>query len=248
LAKIICGLAAVYGTIEIIKTFFRFGLIIMPMFKNWEKNSLAPDNQGLPKPQKNAVLALAALAVFIVVFWAWQMQSHIKAPFDYGKTTETDGTAEEEYNKLLKNADTDKDGLSDYDEIYTYKTSPYLEDTDSDGLSDKKEIDNGTNPVCPEGKDCAAAIDTSAVATTSAAVVSDNSTTSTNTTVTLNSSTINETILQNVLDGKSDAATLRQFLLSGGASQEELNLISDEDLLKSYQETLKNQNANTTNE
>jgi len=218
----------------------------MPMFKNWEKNSLAPDNQGLPKPQKNAVLALAALAVFIVVFWAWQMQSHIKAPFDYGKTTETDGTAEEEYNKLLKNADTDKDGLSDYDEIYTYKTSPYLEDTDSDGLSDKKEIDNGTNPVCPEGKDCAAAIDTSAVATTSATTVLNTGSASSevNTVITIGSSTVSEAALQNILDGKGDAATLRQFLLSGGASQEELDLISDEDLLKSYQETLESQNAN----
>jgi hypothetical protein len=216
------------------------------MFKNWEKNSLAPDNQGLPKPQKNAVLALAALAVFIVVFWAWQMQSHIKAPFDYGKTTETDGTAEEEYNKLLKNADTDNDGLSDYDEIYTYKTSPYLEDTDSDGLSDKKEIDNGTNPVCPEGKDCAAAIDTSAVATTSATTVLNTGSASSevNTVITIGSSTVSEAALQNILDGKGDAATLRQFLLSGGASQEELDLISDEDLLKSYQETLESQNAN----
>jgi hypothetical protein len=210
------------------------------MFKNWEKNSLAPDNQGLPKPQKNAVLALAALAVFIVVFWAWQMQSHIKAPFDYGKTTETDGTAEEEYNKLLKNADTDKDGLSDYDEIYTYKTSPYLEDTDSDGLSDKKEIDNGTNPVCPEGKDCAAAIDTSAATVLNTGSASSEA----NTVITLGSSTVSEAALQNILDGKGDAATLRQFLLSGGASQEELNLISDEDLLKSNQETLESQNAN----
>lgn len=229
-----------------------FGLIIMPMFKNreknWERNNLASDNQGLPKPQKNAVIILAALAVFVVVFWAWQIQSHIKAPFSYEKISDASGTAEEEYNKLLKNADTDKDGLSDYDEIYTYETSPYLEDTDSDGLSDQKEVDTGTNPVCPEGKDCAAAIDTSAVATTSAAVSNDNSTTGAGTSAVLDSSAISETVLQNVLDGKGDAATLRQFLLSGGASQEELNLISDEELLKSYQETLKNQSTATASE
>ncbi len=54
----------------------------------------------------------------------------------------------------LQNQDTDKDGLSDYDEMYIYKTSPYLPDTDSDGYLDKEEIDGGFDPLCPKGQDC----------------------------------------------------------------------------------------------
>jgi hypothetical protein len=55
----------------------------------------------------------------------------------------------------LKTQDTDGDGLSDYDEIYVYHTSPYLKDTDSDGIDDKTEVTNGTDPNCPAGKQCA---------------------------------------------------------------------------------------------
>jgi hypothetical protein len=42
----------------------------------------------------------------------------------------------------------------DYDELYVYKTSPYLSDSDSDGFDDNTEILSNHNPNCPEGKDC----------------------------------------------------------------------------------------------
>ncbi|MEI8361562.1 MAG: hypothetical protein WCG01_05505 [bacterium] len=45
------------------------------------------------------------------------------------------------------NKDTDKDGLSDFDEIKKYKTNPLKRDTDGDGLSDKNEIYIGANPL-----------------------------------------------------------------------------------------------------
>ena len=54
----------------------------------------------------------------------------------------------------LKTKDTDGDGLSDYDELYAFHTSPYLKDTDGDGLNDKQEIDAGTDPNCPKGQVC----------------------------------------------------------------------------------------------
>ena len=66
----------------------------------------------------------------------------------------------------LSKIDTDKDGLSDYDETTAYGTSPYLTDTDSDGTSDAKEIEQGKNPNCPEGKTCALATTPGATATT----------------------------------------------------------------------------------
>jgi len=210
----------------------------MPMLKNWRGNKTDLNSKGLPRPQKNAVIILAAIAVFIVVFWAWQMSAHINRPFNYKLASSGADTSQEDYNKLLKNTDTDHDGLSDYDEIYTYKTSPYLDDTDSDSLSDKKETDNGTNPNCPQGKDCSAVIDTTAAMTITASGASVSVDSLTN----LDSTGADETALQNVLNGTSDAATLRQLLISGGASAEELNQISDTDLMKNYQELLRSQN------
>lgn len=47
--------------------------------------------------------------------------------------------------------DTDRDGLSDYDEINTHHTNPNQIDTDEDGLSDKDEIrTRHTDPTDPD--------------------------------------------------------------------------------------------------
>lgn len=216
-----------------------FSLIIMPLPKNWEENKTDPNFKGLFKSQKNTVIILAASAVFIIVFGVWQVSARINRPFNYQATTATD-SSDADYNNLLKNTDTDQDGLSDYDEIYVYKTSPYLEDTDSDGLPDKKEVDNGTDPNCPQGKDCSAAIDTSAAATINASSTPADADSSTG----LNSTSASETALQNALNGQSDAAALRQLLIESGASAEELSQISDADLMRSYQETLQSQTSN----
>jgi hypothetical protein len=43
--------------------------------------------------------------------------------------------------------DTDKDGISDYDEVSIYKTDPLVADTDSDGYVDGAEILSGYNPT-----------------------------------------------------------------------------------------------------
>lgn len=43
--------------------------------------------------------------------------------------------------------DTDKDGLSDYDEVIVHNTNPLVFDTDEDGVSDAKEIEMGVDPL-----------------------------------------------------------------------------------------------------
>lgn len=47
-------------------------------------------------------------------------------------------------------ANTDGDGLSDFDEIYLYKTNPTVNDTDGDGLLDSDEPGIGTDPNNPD--------------------------------------------------------------------------------------------------
>lgn len=49
-------------------------------------------------------------------------------------------------------ADTDRDGLSDYYEIYESKTDPLKADTDNDGLTDGNELDLGFDPLKSDSK------------------------------------------------------------------------------------------------
>jgi len=65
---------------------------------------------------------------------------------------DTDGLNDEEEILLGTNpsrADTDLDGLSDYDEVKVYFTNPVKNDTDGDGYMDGIEIQNGYDPNGP---------------------------------------------------------------------------------------------------
>lgn len=210
-----------------------------------DKNQLTPSPvsqvlKDIPRPQKIAVIALALLAVLIVVFWVLQLQAQLTRPFGPSDSELQKNSAATVDSRLQ---DTDKDGLSDYDEINVYKTSSYLEDTDSDGLLDKAEIEAGTDPTCPKGKNCGAPTET--VTNNSGSIV-DSLASSALPVLSLPSSTlgtgVDTTALQGILDGGADVTTVRQILLQSGISQEVLDKISDEELMKSYQETLKNQN------
>jgi hypothetical protein len=55
------------------------------------------------------------------------------------------------YHTDILNPDTDKDGLTDYNEILFYKTNPLNPDSDGDGYLDGVEVKNGFNPL-GEGK------------------------------------------------------------------------------------------------
>ncbi len=53
------------------------------------------------------------------------------------------------FNTDINRKDTDNDNLSDYDEIYVYKTNPLNPDTDDDGIYDGDEILLGLDPLNP---------------------------------------------------------------------------------------------------
>jgi hypothetical protein len=62
-----------------------------------------------------------------------------------------DGEENSDSIEVLKNIDSDSDGLFDYDETYVYKTDPNLFDTDNDMINDYDEtMIFGTNPLLPD--------------------------------------------------------------------------------------------------
>lgn len=197
----------------------------------------------LPQNSKIAVVVLSFFGVFVIVFWIWQFNSRLTNPLYTGLDKKVVSSASTtDYLASLKTKDTDGDGLKDYDELYVYSTSPYLTDTDSDGINDGQEIENNSDPLCSEGKNCNASSPVVSTTTTPESTV--DSGTQTN----LNSSGLDSSALQQALSGQIDAATLRQLLISSGADSSIVNQISDEDLMKSYQETLNSQNQNVVNE
>ncbi len=107
------------------------------------------------KDHRAALGALAALTAAVLVLSFLQFKNSVRAPFErrgpgYQSLAEREAAAAE----AEKTTDTDNDGLSDYDELYVFRTSPYLEDTDSDGINDGTEVNSNQDPNCPQGKSC----------------------------------------------------------------------------------------------
>lgn len=59
------------------------------------------------------------------------------------------GNEEASYGTSDTSADTDGDGVSDYDEVRTYGTDPTNADTDGDGYGDNDEINSEHDPLGP---------------------------------------------------------------------------------------------------
>lgn len=91
-----------------------------------------------------------------LVLAGWLIANGITSPFkvDIKHIAATASSTDPAITDALKQKDTDGDGLSDYEEVYTYNTSPYLKDTDGDGVPDGSEIKKGTDPNCKTGETC----------------------------------------------------------------------------------------------
>ena len=212
-----------------------------------------PQGNKLNKGQKISVILLAFFAVLVVFLWSLQFKKSISEPFAYKDSEEKEAESSAfnaDNEELLKTKDTDGDGLSDWDELYFYKTSPYLEDSDSDGFSDKEEIDSDNDPNCPIGRDCYSA----GIVDGDNRVVSEggdeNNLLLNDLLEQLNmvqditekeeqTDKGQEELLEDFLGGQIDAAILREMLVGAGMDENMLNQISDEDLMKSYQEMIR---------
>ncbi|MFC1663255.1 hypothetical protein ACFL04_03795 [Patescibacteria group bacterium] len=166
---------------------------------------------------------LVVIAFFAILFGSIGIYSAIRDPFKSTVPSNITGIDTDEIASLevLRSDDIDNDGLSDYDELYRYNTSPYLSDSDSDGVSDAEEINADSDPNCPSDKDCSGLIGN----------VSDSN-------VNSNQPEVN-------------AQELRQTLENAGAPKYVLDSTDDQALLELYQQTLNEQtdttNTSTTN-
>jgi len=210
-----------------------------------------PTPPPLEKNQKIAAISLAVFAVLVVALWFAQLKNNIYGPFNTPAGSSQTALSEEESqaakDAALKAKDTDGDGLFDYDELNTYKTSPYLTDTDGDGFKDNEEIAKGFDPNCPQGRTCAGGLLDNTPVNQAASASSASGDTLNNLLNQFGASQpatqSDDSLTSDQLKAlkNMDAAGLRELLLQNGMDKATLDKISDTDLLKSFEETLSGQ-------
>lgn len=171
---------------------------------------------------------LIIIGLITIILGFWQLNNYLKSPFIVNY--QTSGAelraklAQIKSTTISKFTDTDHDGLTDYDEINKYKTSPYLEDSDSDGIKDGDEITQGKDPNCPEGQKCIIEVNT-------------------NVNYDIMFEDIAEPTEQELL-----AQTVRQALIANGFTEEELAQFDDATLIQMYNEVSTNQSSPNINQ
>lgn len=192
---------------------------------------------NLTKNQKLAIFGLVVFAIVLLVFWGVGMKNNIYRPLSHKvDQTANEGTCPNGNcdQDPAKTQDTDNDGLSDWEEANFYSTSPYIDDTDSDGLKDGDEVLANSDPNCPRGQDCGRDSSPDVLSATSAASGMPDS-------FTLDKDQVqaNEGDLNKAFTGQADAKTLRNLLKESGVPQNVLDQMTDEQLMASYAETLR---------
>lgn len=174
-------------------------------------------------------IGFGVLAGFALIFGFWRLNQDLKLSFieDTANAVKNEQSLMNETKQKM--TDSDVDGLSDWDELNIYGTSPYLKDSDSDGVIDPEEIKNNTDPNCPVGQICGSALspttgtnDEVGAATTTAA-----------SSLTTEESAALQTELNNL-----SSEEIRALLKQGGVSDSDLQAASDEDLRNLLKEVM----------
>jgi len=195
-----------------------------------------------------AIIAVAALGITLYRFPASMKRPFVKQVVGTFKTLDQQ---EQENLQRLKDSDTDQDGLSDYDELYIYRTSAYNQDSDSDGIPDGVEVQQGTDPNCPLGKVCRAIIADEAQGGGSTGGTGNTSSAATGSQVTLSETKLAEAFIKafgdlnkltpETISAKVDVLSsgqLHEFLLGIGIPQQAIDKNTDATLRQLLKETL----------
>lgn len=120
----------------------------------------------LDAKQKVILTGLSLVSLVVVVFMISSLRTSVMEPEGYRYATKKNKAT---YQELVANdvdlgtaadavdskvVDTDGDGLTNWDEVNLYLTSPYLADSDSDGTSDGDEVRAEQDPNCFSDMDC----------------------------------------------------------------------------------------------
>lgn len=183
---------------------------------------------GFSKEQKTGFVLLFIFALLALGLGFLQLRNNLYRPFALNDEIVPFDKDQVSSIEALQYRDTDYDGLNDFEELYNYKTSPYLEDTDSDGLNDGLEIKKGSNPLCYEGRECTDITDEEEY-------IASRVSTSTFAGQDLQEPSAEGADLEAVL---SDPAQVRQILVSAGMDSQLLEKLSDEQLMVLVEQTL----------
>lgn len=180
---------------------------------------MVTENPRLSKEQKIGLVLLSAFVLLAVTLGLIQMRNTLYSPFALNTSIPPMIGQEVNTPEALRYRDTDIDGLSDYDELYVFTTSPYLADSDSDGITDKQEVDQGKNPNCAEGKNCIGNVGENA---STVAGKPDMPTP-------FNLSDYDLSVFDSIV---ADPDELRELLIQSGLEESVVNMISDEELIQ----------------
>ncbi len=185
------------------------------------------------------VISFGVLALIFGVFYVWK---HVASPFVISYTGPKFLTGDEQRQlemETLQKEDTDSDGLNDYDELYVYRTSPYIADSDSDGTNDQTEIRHGDDPNCAANMPCGLAQDTvnpTTVKGTFVEAAADSAGASVAAgvpeTITPDAANIGALLAQMTGD------ELRQLLIEAGGDANAVNALTDEELRAALSQAL----------
>ena len=188
-----------------------------------EQQPLDTTQPALSSEQKIGFTLLLVFAILSVGLGIVQIRNTMYGPLSLNNKVSPDVKDQVNSIDALRYRDTDHDGLSDYDELYVYGTSPYLYDTFSYGMSDKEVVEKGL-PLCPNaGRDCNNQAAGGIGADTGSATVSSS--------IPSAASVLGPPPpdLASIL---SDPNQIRKMLLDSGTDKKFLDKVSDKDLMQ----------------
>lgn len=192
--------------------------------------------------QKVAFGIFFLVGVGAIIFGFKSFPANLSRPFElqlaeYAQAPEYVTLEDKESREIAaqKVSDTDLDGLTDYDELYVYKTSPYMPDSDSDGFDDKTEVLSGNNPNCPQGQDCGTVYLSAEEIASSGATAADFVGEAPTLTIP-GLENVKLTSVEEIMEFVKNIGPdeIRSLLVAQGVSKEYLDSLSDEELQSLY--------------
>ena len=201
----------------------------MPELHN-NRVKITKTKPSFTREQRAGFFLVAVSGCLAVILGVVYLFDHLADPFsiDY-EGPRFVSSQEQEQAELREQSQTDTDGdeLTDYDELYVFRTSPYLADTDGDGYNDFAELQAGTDPTCAKGEECADFYELNNIDKDQVALYLES----------LSSSGEAVSEIKTILESFTPE-DVRQLLLDAGLTESQLSQISDEDLSSLYQSVL----------